>query len=240
MVDSMSFSTSVFLTLQDPQEPLLYCARTPGADRMEAAAGLTPDEVEGMDDSETEMEGQAYPVPFEEQEDQDYEEGSSDDSGDSPQLFQSPAPAATSSSSPAALSSSGKVPCRASSVPPVHHSPAVVIGACGKKRGTTVHCDERLITQLIPFGTKTFNREVKALGLDQAEITELKAARRKLKNAKNAQGRRSRQGKLLAKLQETLKDLETSNTRLETTNAELRRAVQAAEAENARLRSQRT
>lgn len=100
----------------------------------------------------------------------------------------------------------------------------------GRKQGSTIYCDTELIHRLLPLSTKKFNQEIKALSLTDDEVSKLKFARRRIKNARAAQKRRHRTS-------ESLKTLQTKVQQLLKERADFERKLKAALVENDLLRA---
>jgi len=100
----------------------------------------------------------------------------------------------------------------------------------GRKKGSSIQCDENLIMRLLPMTTKSFNQEIKNLDLSQEEVRKLKFARRRIKNARAAQNRRS---KLITSLHALQKRVDF----LVRENHDLQRKLTEALSENTILRN---
>jgi len=85
----------------------------------------------------------------------------------------------------------------------------------GRKQGSTIYCDQALINRLLPMTTKKFNQEIKTLSLTEDEISKLKFARRRIKNARAAQKRRLRTSESLKTLQVKVHQLLKERTDIE-------------------------
>jgi len=99
----------------------------------------------------------------------------------------------------------------------------------GRKKGSSIQCDENLIMRLLPMSTKSFNQEIKNLDITQEEVKKLKFARRRIKNARAAQNRRS---KLIGSVQVLQKKVDW----LTRENGELQRRLTLALNENQTLK----
>lgn len=242
MASAMVYLNSVFLNPADAQhqQPMSYSHSS--RQRMEAPPGMDPEEDEEDEEAEAEMEGQVQQrqqqLIEDNEDDDDGDDGDSDyhddaggEGGESPKprTRRGPARAARRRLGTPAFKSS---PSRSSSPFPSdgsqHAHEPVVVGAVGKKRGSTVYCDEGLITRLLPFSTKQFNQEIKRLHLTEEEVLELKFARRRVKNARAAHKRRCNSTTSFADMKDRVARLEERNTLLETENAELTRRLEAA------------